>query len=70
VDIEDSRSVGHLKDEIVKKNSNTFPAVDAHQLTLWKVSIQITRQLENEVNGHQFLKEESLLAGVVTPETH
>lgn len=37
VDIEDSLSVGHLKDEIVKRNSNAFLGVDAAQLMLWKV---------------------------------
>ena len=85
VDIEDSLSVGHLKDAIVKKNSNAFPGVDAAQLTLWKVfnslpfhqfpsqlfyqvSIQISRQLKNQVNEHQFLEEGSLLAGELLEE--
>jgi hypothetical protein len=58
VDIEYTPSVGHLKGAIVKASPNTFPGVDAHQLTVWKVgsfsvvspifvyqvSIPITRQ--------------------------
>ena len=37
VDILDSKTVGHLKEEIVKKNSNALANVDAGQLELWKV---------------------------------
>jgi Crinkler effector protein N-terminal domain len=38
VDIEDYRTVGHLKDAIVKENPNTFANIDAYELALWKVS--------------------------------
>jgi Crinkler effector protein N-terminal domain len=38
VDIEDYRTVDHLKRVIVKENPVTFAAIDAYQLTLWKVS--------------------------------
>jgi hypothetical protein len=37
VDIEDSRTVGHLKEAIVKKKPTAFANVDPDQLTLWKV---------------------------------
>jgi len=39
VDIEDDRTVGHLKDAIVKKNQATFEGVDAYELDLWKVPV-------------------------------
>ena len=38
VDIDDSRTVGHLKEEILAKKSATFANIEADQLTLWKVS--------------------------------
>jgi hypothetical protein len=38
VDIDDSRTVGHLKKAIVKEKSNTFANIEADQLTLWKVN--------------------------------
>jgi len=38
VDIDDSRTVGHLKEEILTKKSATFANIEADQLTLWKVS--------------------------------
>ena len=38
VDIDDSRTVGHLKKAIVKEKSNTLANIEADQLTLWKVS--------------------------------
>jgi hypothetical protein len=38
VDIGDDRTVGHLKDAIVKKNPVSFEGVDAYKLDLWKVS--------------------------------
>ena len=37
VDIEDRRTVGHLKDEILKKKPNAFTNVDPDQLDLWQV---------------------------------
>jgi hypothetical protein len=37
VDIEDIRTVGHLKEAIVKKKPIVFANVDPDQLTLWKV---------------------------------
>jgi hypothetical protein len=37
VDIEDTRTVGHLKEAIVKKKPTAFANVDPDQLTLWKV---------------------------------
>jgi hypothetical protein len=37
VDIEDSRTVGHLKEAIVKKKPAAFANVDPDQLTLWQV---------------------------------
>jgi len=38
VDIGDDRTIGHLKDAIVKKNPVWFEGVDAYELDLWKVS--------------------------------
>ena len=38
VDLEDDRTVGHLKEEIVKKKPATFTDVDADELILWEVS--------------------------------
>jgi len=38
VDIDDSRTVGHLKEEILTKKSATFANIEADQLILWKVS--------------------------------
>ena len=38
VDIDDSRTVGHLKEEILAKKSNMFANIEADQLKLWKVS--------------------------------
>jgi hypothetical protein len=38
VDIEDSKTVGHLKEEILRKNSNALAGIDAADLQLWKVS--------------------------------
>jgi hypothetical protein len=38
VDMEDSKTVGHLKNMIVKKKPVTFANVEADQLKLWKVS--------------------------------
>jgi hypothetical protein len=37
VDTKDSRTVGHLKEAIVKKKPMVFANVDPNQLTLWKV---------------------------------
>jgi hypothetical protein len=37
VDIEDTRTVDHLKEAIVKKKPTAFANVDPDQLTLWKV---------------------------------
>jgi hypothetical protein len=37
VDIDDSTTVAHLKEAIVKKKSATFVHIEADQLTLWKV---------------------------------
>ena len=37
VDIEDTRTVGHLKEAIVKKKPTAFANIDPDQLTLWKV---------------------------------
>jgi len=38
VDIGDDRTVGDLKNEIVKKNPLSFENVDPYELDLWKVS--------------------------------
>jgi hypothetical protein len=38
VDIDDSKTVGHLKKAIVKENSDTFAHIEADQFILWKVS--------------------------------
>jgi hypothetical protein len=38
VDIDDSTTVAHLKEAILKKKSTTFADIEADQLTLWKVS--------------------------------
>jgi Crinkler effector protein N-terminal domain len=38
VDIEDYRTVYHLKKAIVKENPVTFADIEADQLTLWMVS--------------------------------
>ena len=38
VDIDDSRTVGHLKEEILVKKSAMFANIAADQLTLWKLS--------------------------------
>jgi hypothetical protein len=38
VDIDDSRTVGHLKKAIVKEKSATFANIEPDQLILWKVS--------------------------------
>ena len=37
VDIEDSRTVGHLKKVILREKRTVFGKVDPDQLTLWKV---------------------------------
>jgi len=37
VDIEDTRTVGHLKKEILKEKRTAFAKVDPDELTLWKV---------------------------------
>jgi hypothetical protein len=37
VDIEDSRTAGHLKKAIAKEKPNTFANVDPDELILWKV---------------------------------
>jgi hypothetical protein len=37
IDIENTLTVDHLKDAIVKKKSNAFLNVDADQLDLWMV---------------------------------
>src|SRR6202020_3547174 len=37
VDIEDSRTVGHLKKNILRENPSASANVDAFELTLWKV---------------------------------
>jgi hypothetical protein len=68
VDIEDNRTVGHLKKAILKKKRNTFAQVDARQLILWKVcgfvhscSQLSHKYLKEEVNKYQFLDEDALL---------
>ena len=38
VDIGDDRTVGDLKNEIVKKSPLSFENVDPYELDLWKVS--------------------------------
>jgi len=38
VDIDDNRTVGHLKKGIVKDKPGALANVDADELTLWKVS--------------------------------
>jgi len=76
VDIQHSMTVGHLKDAIFKKKSDTFANVDADQLTLegqwlsstftklssqiFHVSIAINSDLKNKVTKHQFLDEDVL----------
>ena len=37
VDIEDTRTVGHLKKAILKEKPSAFANIDPDQLTLWKV---------------------------------
>ncbi|KAF9301974.1 hypothetical protein BGZ74_006041 [Mortierella antarctica] len=39
VEIESTKTVGHLKDLIKAKKTNNFHAVDANELTLWRVSV-------------------------------
>ncbi|KAF9344229.1 hypothetical protein BGX34_005868 [Mortierella sp. NVP85] len=41
VDIEPTKTVGHLKDAIKTKKATVFKDVDADQLTLWRVSIPV-----------------------------
>ncbi|KAI9239538.1 MAG: hypothetical protein BYD32DRAFT_478323 [Podila humilis] len=41
VEIEPSKTVGHLKDLIKAKKTNNFHDVDADDLTLWRVSIPV-----------------------------
>jgi hypothetical protein len=38
VDIDDSTTVAHLKEAILKKNVHTLPDLDPHQLVVFKVS--------------------------------
>ncbi|KAG0014707.1 hypothetical protein BGZ82_001683, partial [Podila clonocystis] len=41
VEIESSKTVGHLKDLIKAKKANNFQDVEADDLTLWRVSIPV-----------------------------
>ena len=79
VDVDDNRTVGHLKKAIVKEKPRGFANVNADKLTLWKVSdfpplslkahncwkvsIAITRNLKNDVTQLEFLDEQTLLEG-------
>ncbi|KAG0282484.1 hypothetical protein BGZ97_008966 [Linnemannia gamsii] len=49
VDIESSKTVGHLKDTILAKNPHTFHGIDARRLKLWHISVAIP---ENEGYDH------------------
>jgi hypothetical protein len=49
VDIEKTKTVGHLKDEIKKKKPQTFANVEADHLTLFKTKVDISDDDEPEI---------------------
>ncbi|KAG0195374.1 hypothetical protein BGX31_006341, partial [Mortierella sp. GBA43] len=49
VTIDSDKTVGDLKDAIKTKKSNYLASIDADQLTLWKVSIQINDNDETPI---------------------
>ena len=42
VRIDETKTVGHLKDEIKKKQEPTFDGLDAHALTLYKTNVDLS----------------------------
>ena len=56
VDIERSKTVGHLKDAILSKRPNALKDIDAAELVLYKVELPYANDLEESVS--QALKEE------------
>ena len=56
VDIERSKTVGHLKDAILREISNGLKGIDADQLVLYKFALPYTNDLERLVS--QASKEE------------
>ncbi|KAK3823809.1 MAG: hypothetical protein J3R72DRAFT_528890 [Linnemannia gamsii] len=49
VEIESSKTIGTLKDLIKAKNPDTFNGVDAKDLTLWRVSIPVSDEDNNDL---------------------
>ncbi|KAI0299587.1 hypothetical protein BC826DRAFT_995400 [Russula brevipes] len=66
VDIEDSKTVGHLKEEILRKNSNGLPGIDAIDLKLWKVSIPVSKKLKDEVTEREYPDKDILETDLVS----
>ncbi len=80
VDVANGDTVGDLKERIIQKNPHTLAGLDAHQLTickvsnffqhrlfhtlftLYKVSIQVTKNLKNEVSKYRLVEDDFLLA--------
>jgi len=60
VDIEPSKTVGHLKATIKEENSQAFKDVDAKTLRLWKVSIAVDSSFKERIETSIFVDEESL----------
>ncbi|KAG0221709.1 hypothetical protein BGW41_006585, partial [Actinomortierella wolfii] len=50
VEIEPSETIGDLRDAIKKKKVVEFKDVDAKSLTLWKVSYQVTYNMQEPVS--------------------
>ena len=74
VEIESTKTVGHLKDAIKAKKSNYFEKIDADDLTLWRVSIPILPKKDRkaislaDVSSKEELDEATKLSNIFDAE--
>lgn len=61
VDVAHDDTVDDLKKEVMKTNSHALAGLDAVQLTIYKVSIKVTKNLKNEVSKYQLVEDDFLL---------
>lgn len=60
VDIDKAKSVSDLKKAIKEEKRPEFDYIPANSLVLWKVSVQFTQNLKNEVEAHNLVDDNKL----------
>lgn len=69
VDVAHEDTVDDLKEEVMKKNSHALAGLDAVQLTIYKFSIKITKNLKNELSKYQLVEDDYLLESDIMSDT-